>query len=338
MNVFLNDYNDLCHEKVLERIAKVHPKGNIGYGFDTYSERAKNLIKKDLKRTDVQIEFLSGGTIANIVAITANLFAYEGIISASTGHINSHEAGSIEATGKKIESIATEDGKLNSELIKRKYSQLSEEFTVFPKLVYISQTTELGSVYTLEEIKDIYKTCKEIGCYLYIDGARMAVGLAASDVKIENLCEICDIFTLGATKNGALYGEALILVNENLKKNIRRYMKQRGAVLAKGFILGAQFEALFEEGLYYELGKISYEKSLYLARSLENIGVEFYKKPESNQIFILYPTEKIKKLAEENSFEVSEYDEDKKILRFVTNYRTTDEEIDDLIKSFKKIN
>ncbi|MDO5040531.1 MAG: aminotransferase class V-fold PLP-dependent enzyme [Peptoniphilus sp.] len=338
MNVFLNDYNDLCHERVLERITEVNPKGNVGYGFDTYTDRAKKLIKRDLKREDVEIEFLSGGTIANIIAITSNLMPYEGIIAADSGHINAHEAGSIEATGKKIETVATEDGKLNSLSIRKKYSQLSEEFTVSPKLVYISQTTELGTVYSLEEIKDIYATCKELDCYLYIDGARMAVGLAASDVQVEDLCSICDIFTLGGTKNGAIYGEALVIVNDALKKNIRRYMKQRGAVLAKGFILGAQFEALFEDGLYYELGKTSYERSIHLAQSLRDMGVKFYAEPQSNQVFILYPTEKIQGLAENNSFEVSPYSEDEKILRFVTSYRTTPEEIDNLIADLKKIN
>ncbi len=338
MNVFLNDYNDLCHEKVLEKISEVNPKGNVGYGFDSYTEGAKNLIKRDLKREDIEIEFLSGGTIANIIAITANLLPYEGIIAATTGHINAHEAGSIEAAGKKIEAVTTQDGKLNSRLIRKKYSELVEEFTISPKLVYISQTTELGTVYSLNEIKDIYNTCIELNCYLYIDGARMAVGLAASDIKVEDLCGICDIFTLGGTKNGAMYGEALVIVNDNLKRNIRRYMKQRGAVLAKGFILGTQFEALFEDGLYYRLGKTSYEKSIYLAKSLRDVGVKFYAEPQSNQVFILYPTKKIKRLAEKNSFEISPYSEDEKILRFVTTYRTTDEEIDNLIADLKKIN
>ncbi|RVU55655.1 threonine aldolase family protein [Anaerosphaera multitolerans] len=330
MNIFLNDYNDLCHEKVYKKLATVKEKGNPGYGSDEYTERAKELIKRDLKRDDVQIEFLAGGTIANIIGISANLMAYEGIIAVESGHIVGHEAGSIEATGHKVELIYSEDGKLSGELLEKRMEDFGEEYHIVPKLVYISQTTELGTVYSYDELREIYDVCLKYGLYLYIDGARMAVGLAASDVKVEDLCDLCDIFTLGGTKNGALYGEALVIVEDELKENLRHFMKQRGAVMAKGFILGAQFEALFEDGLYYELGKRAYENSLKLSRAVEETGVSFYKKPESNQIFIVYPKSKIDELFKDNAFEVMPYDEENRVLRFVTNYRTTEEEIEGL--------
>lgn len=335
MNIFLNDYNDLCHENVYKKIGEVKEKGNIGYGFDEYSEKAKECIKKDLENEDVQIEFLAGGTIANIIAIASNLMPYEGVIAASTGHIVGHETGSIEATGHKVELINTKDGKLTKALLLNRLKDFTDEYHIVPKLVYISQTTELGTVYTYEELAELYETCLEYGMYLYIDGARMAVALAASDVEVYDLPDLCDMFTLGGTKNGAMYGEALVIVEDELKQNIRNFMRQRGSVMAKGFITGAQFEALFEDGLYYELGKKAYEMSVYLAEELNKINIIFNQKPVTNQIFIEMPTYKIDKLKENNAFEIMPKDDDNKVLRFVTNYRTTKEEIDGLISDLK---
>lgn len=337
MNIFLNDYNDLCHEKVYRKIGEVKEKGNVGYGFDEYSENAKNLIKNNLENDDVQIEFLSGGTIANIIAISANLLPYEGVIAARTGHIAGHEAGSIEATGHKVEYIETNDGKLSKELIENRMKDFTDEYHIVPKMVYISQTTELGTFYNYEELKDIYETCIEYGMYLYIDGARMAVGLATSDIEVYDLPDLCDIFTLGGTKNGALYGEALVVVEDELKENLRHFMRQRGSVMAKGFVMGAQFSALFEDGLYYELGKKSYEMSIYLAKELEKANVKFNQKPMTNQIFIEMSNNKVEKLKVNNAFEVMPLDNESKVLRFVTSYRTTEDEIDNLIKDIKSL-
>lgn len=336
MNIFVNDYNDLAHEKVLEKLNSVNRKGNLGYGYDDYTKKAKELIKRDLKNENVEIEFLAGGTIANIIAVTANLFPYEGIIAANSGHINAHEAGSIEATGKKIETIYSKDGKIYTDELELFLDKFSEEHTISPKIVYISQTTEMGTVYTYDEIKNIYDVCLEYGVYLYIDGARMAVGLAASDIEVSDLVNICDMFTLGGTKNGALYGEALVIVSDELKQNVRRYMKQRGATMAKGFVLGAQFMGLFEDGLYYELGKKSYEMSRYLADRLKEVDLDFYQEPESNQIFLLLDRELIDKLLKNNLFEIMDYNDEKKIIRLVTSYRTSKEEIDSLIEDIKR--
>lgn len=336
MNIFLNDYNDLCHNKVLEKINEVQNMGNPGYGEDRYTARAKELIKKELVNDEVDIQFVAGGTIANIIAISANLMPYEGIIAANTGHIVAHETGSIEATGHRVEMIDTEDGKLSKKLIEEKLKYLDEEHTIVPKMVYISQTTELGTVYSYEEIAEIYDLCIENGMYLYIDGARMANGLAASDIDIYGLPDICDIFTLGGTKNGAMFGEAIVIVADELQQNIRNFMRQRGAVIAKGFLTGAQFEALFEDGLYYELGKKAQKMSRLLVEKLYGL-VKFHAEPASNQIFIEYPAKKIEKLAENNLFEVQQLDEENRILRFVTTYKTTEEEIDSLVSDLKNL-
>ncbi|MBP2024607.1 threonine aldolase family protein [Peptoniphilus stercorisuis] len=337
MNIFLNDYNDLCHENVYQKVSEVQEKGNIGYGFDEYSEKAKRCIKRDLENKDVQIEFLAGGTIANIIAISANLLPYEGVIAAKSGHIVGHETGSIEATGHKVELIETSDGKLSKDLLLNRLKDFTDEYHIVPKLVYISQTTELGTVYSYEEIKEIYDVCLEYGLYLYIDGARMAVGLAASDIEVSDLCDICDIFTLGGTKNGAMFGEALVIVEEELKHNLRNFMRQRGSVIAKGFITGAQFLALFEDGLYYELGKKANDMSIKLAEELEKINIKFNQEPVSNQIFIEMPIEKIKPLEENNAFEIQPLSDSEKVLRFVTSYRTNEEEINGLISDLKAL-
>ena len=337
MNIFLNDYNDLCHSKVLDAVSKIKISGNPGYGSDEYTKRAKELIKRDLQNDNVEIEFLSGGTISNIIAVSANLLPYEGIISAKTGHISAHEAGSIEATGHRVELIESVDGKLSRELLLNKLKYLNEEYTIVPKLVYISQTTELGTVYTYEEIADIYETCLEHGMYLYIDGARMANGLAASDIEAYDLPDLCDIFTLGGTKNGAMFGEALVVVCDELKQNLRNFMRQRGSVIAKGFITGAQFEALFEDGLYYKLGKISYDRAMYLSEELKKINVRFNQKPVSNQIFIELSNNKIEELKKNNMFEILPLDDENKILRFVTSYNTSCSEIDNLITDLKAL-
>lgn len=333
MNIFVNDYNDLCHERVFKKLSEIEKNGHLGYGSDAYTKKAKEYIKRDLKDEGVEIEFVGGGTIANIVAVSANLMPYEGIIAAGTGHITAHETGSIEATGHKLETIEVPDGKLTADLIEQRVLSLGEEYHIEPKMVYISQTTELGTVYSLEELREIYRVCVMHGLYLYIDGARMATGLAASGIDVSELPKVCDIFTLGGTKNGAMYGEAIVIVDDDLKTNIRKFMKQRGAVMAKGFALGAQFAALFEEGLYYELGKKSFEASKKLETKLREAGVKFYQEPVSNQIFIEYPVEKIDDLARENMFEVMPLDEANRVLRFVTTYMTTDEEIENLVKS-----
>lgn len=338
MNMFLNDYNDLCHVKVLEKLMEHKDLADSGYGSDEHTKKAIELIRKDLKNDNVEIVFVAGGTIANILSVSANLMPYEGVIAASTGHISCHETGSIEATGHKVELIETKDGKLTKDLLENKIKILDGEHNIIPKVVYISHTTELGTLYTYEEVKAIYDVCLEYGMYLYIDGARMATGLAASDIEIDDLCEICDIFTLGGTKNGAMFGEAICIVSDDLKDFFRHFGKQRGAIMAKGFNLGLQYEALFEDGLYYELGKKSYESSVKLAESLKSIGVEFYQEPVSNQLFLILKDEYIEKLKENNAFEVmNELEDSKHVIRLVTTYRTTDEEIENITKDLKEI-
>ncbi len=335
MNFFLNDYNDIACDRVLEALRNEKINGHIGYGVDEISKEAAEFIKRDIKCKDVEIHFVHGGTMANILILSHRINTYEGIISVHSGHIEGHETGSIEATGHKIHTIYSEDGKLSGEKLKEALEEFGEEYMVVPRMVYISNTTELGTVYNLDEVREIYRVCKENGLYLYIDGARMAVALAASSINPEVLPEICDAFTLGGTKNGAMYGEALVIVNDELKKDFRFYLKQRGAMLAKGFALGIQFRELFRDGLYYENGRVAYEMGSILAKGLREIGVEFAYPPESNQVFILLSKDKVEKLRENNAFEITGRMGEKLVVRFVTNYRTTEDEVKNLMEDLK---
>lgn len=334
--MFLNDYNDLAHERVLRDLIKLE-KGYKGYGKDEISMEAAELIKRDLK-CDCDIHFVPGGTIANVLVINAALRPYEGVIAPVTGHIEGHEAGSIEALGNKILTMETEDGKINPEALKEFAEKFTEDYQVRPKAVYISNTTELGTYYDREELREIYKVCREKNLYLYIDGARMAVAMAKAQIKPEEMQDLCDVFTFGGTKNGALYGEAVVIFNDDLKENFRLIMKQRGAMQAKGFILGSQFKTLFEDGLYYELGEKSLKMAECMVEGLKESGVKFKEPPLTNQIFIELPKNVAEELASKFAFEVQEDLKDKKVIRLVTNYRTTREEIDEFIEELKKYN
>ena len=334
--MFLNDYNDLAHERVLRDLIKLE-KGYKGYGKDEISMEAAELIKRDLK-CDCDIHFVPGGTIANVLVINAALRPYEAVIAPVTGHIEGHEAGSIEALGNKILTMETEDGKINPEALREFAEKFIEDYQVKPKAVYISNTTELGTYYDSKELKEIYKVCREKNLYLYIDGARMAVAMAKAEIKPYEMKDFCDIFTFGGTKNGALYGEAVVIFNDDLKENFRLIMKQRGAMQAKGFILGSQFKTLFQDGLYYELGKKALKMAEYMVEGLKESGVKFNEPPLTNQIFIELPKNVAEELASKFAFEVQEDLKDKKVIRLVTNYRTTIEEIDEFIEEIKKYN
>lgn len=332
MNNFLNDYKDFGNREIYEKIEKIFKQNTSGYGQDEISNRARDLIKKEIKR-DCDIEFISGGTAANILATTFNLRPFEAVLSASTGHITHHETGSIEATGHKVVTINTDDGKLKPEDIKDLLENQAKEIDVEIKLIYISNTTEVGTVYTLSEIEEIYDLAKKNNLYLYIDGARIAHAMAASNMSLSDIAKNCDIFSLGGTKNGAIFGEAMIILNDDLKKNFRSYMKQRGAMMAKSFLIGISFETLFEDGLYYKNAQHAYKMSRVLVDSLKEIGRD----PvfgESNQVFIKSSPEEIEKLSKENIFEVDNKKES--IIRLVTDYRTTEEDVKGFIEGMKK--
>ncbi len=241
---FNNDYTELAHPRLLNKIIETNMEYDKPYGFDSYGEKAEKLIREKLQNNNVDVHFISGGTQTNVVAIASALYHFESIIATDISHINAHETGAVEATGHKIYTFPHVNGKLNLEVVKAFYNDVkNKEFVAIPKLVCITNATEFGTYYTKAELKAIYDFCKENDLYLFIDGARMASALSAkgNDVGYEDLCNLCDMFYLGGTKNGAMLGEALVLVNDKLKKNYKCAIKQRGAMLAKGKVMSVQF-------------------------------------------------------------------------------------------------
>lgn len=335
MYFFVNDYNSICYPEILDALKYSIDEKNPGYGFDPHSENAKNLIKKALGDNDIDIYFLPGGTPANIIGAAAGMRQQDSVLSASTGHIQGHEAGSIEATGLKIELIESVDGKISLKNLKKAYESFKTEYVTVPKKVYISNTTELGTVYKKREIEEIYKFCKENGLYLFIDGARMAAALAsdACDYDLKDLTKMCDIFYLGGTKAGFLFGEALIVKNEDLKKDLINLIKQKGSLLAKGFIQGIMWERVFsEEGFYLKGSKVAFEMAKILASGLEEKGYELAYPFESNQVFVKVTNEDYEKFTKIAHFEIMSEDENKKIIRLVTTFRTSKEEVEGFLE------
>lgn len=332
MNNFLNDYNDFGSREIYEEINKIFDEKISGYGLDEISNSARKLILKEID-CDADIEFVSGGTATNILATTLALRPFEAVLSASTGHITHHETGSIEATGHKVVTIENSNGKLKAEDIKELLENQAGEIDVKIKVVYISQTTELGTAYSVDEIREIYKVCEENNLYLYIDGARIAHAMAANNSRLSDYAKYSHIFSIGGTKNGAIFGEALVILDENLRKDFRYYLKQRGAMMAKSFLIGLSFKVLFQSGLYYENANKAYKMSRLLFHGLSKMGRE----PlfgESNQIFIKSNPDEIKKLQRENIFEIDNKRES--IIRLVTNYRTEESDVIGFLNSLDK--
>lgn len=334
----MNDYSEGAHPRILELMIQSNLEQNTGYGLDIHSEKAREYIKKEIHRDDVDIHFVPGGTQTNLLVISSFLRPHQGVIAADTGHINVHETGAIEATGHKVIEMVCQDGKLTPAAIQAALDHHTDEHMVQPKMVYISDTTELGTVYTKAELSAICKICKQNGLLLFLDGARLASALTCkeNDLELADIAELVDVFYIGGTKNGALLGEALVICKEDLKEDFRYLIKQRGALMAKGFVAGIQFEALFENNLYYELGEHANEMAERIAITLKEGGYTFYAPPCSNQLFPVLPNTILDKLAEEFIYsEQVKVDKDNTAVRFVTSWATTEKSVEALCNFFK---
>ena len=287
MYSFQNDYSEGAHPNILRALETINYHQNNSYGLDEHCDNARDKIQEALENYGVDIHFITGGTLTNLTFLSHALRPYEAVISADTGHINTHETGAIEASGHKVLSIPCTDGKLTADLIRPVLKQHENEHWVEPRLVYISLPTELGTVYTKEELEKLYQFCKRHNLYLYIDGARLAMALAVEETQLtlKDLPDLCDAFYIGGTKNGAMFGEALILVNDDLKDHFRFNMKQRGAILAKGWMIGVQFEELFQDNLYLELGKRSVALAQRLKEGFIDCKIPFLCDSPTNQLF-----------------------------------------------------
>lgn len=335
MYSFRNDYSEGAHPDILKRLLDMNQCQNVGYGEDALCEHAKQMLKEKLQCEDCDIHFLVGGTQANLTVIAAALRPYEAVIAVDSGHINVHETGAVEATGHKVLIAESVDGKITPEGIRKAVYLHEDEHMVKPAMVYISNATEIGTIYHREELIQIAAVCREYGLYLFMDGARMGAALAAedNDVSFADLCTYCDVFYLGGTKNGALFGEAVVIVNDELKKDFRYMIKQRGGMLAKGWLLGVQFAALFEGNRYIEIAAHANRMAQKLQDAMEACGLPFFIKTTTNQIFPILPNMLIEELQKEYAFQVWEaMDETHTAMRFVTSWATEEKEVDRFIE------
>ena len=332
---FLDDYSEGCHPNILNKLIETNLIQQTAYGFDEYSFKAKELISNKLNNQESEIFFVTGGTQANLIIVSSLLRSHEAIISVDSGHILGREAGALEATGHKIISMSSKQGKLDINLIQQALDNHSlVPHMVKPKLVYISNATEIGTIYTKKELDEISKFCKKNKLYLFLDGARLGAALCSkyNDLTLEDISSLTDIFTMGATKNGALFGEAIIINNPNLAEDFNINIKQRGALLAKGRTLGIQFLELFKDDLYFDLAKTANDFALKISDTFMQKGYRLLDKTQTNQIFLILPNDLIQKLEEKFSFYVWEkYDEKHSVVRIVTSWITDKNKINELI-------
>lgn len=335
---FKNDYSEGAHKSVLQLLYETNLNQEEGYGEDDYSEAAKHLILKKLESPKADLHFVSGGTQANLIVISSILKPYESVIAPSTGHIVVHETGAIEATGHKINTVETEDGKLKPVDIEAVLDAHEDEHMVKPRLVFLSNSTEIGTVYTKEELIALSEFCKKRNLYIYVDGARLASALtsSASTLTLAELSHLVDVFYIGGTKNGALLGEVIVINNEKLKENFRFHLKQRGALLAKGRVIGVQFLALFKDDLYFELGRHANLMATKIANEIKRLNYNFMTAPVSNQIFPIFPNTLIEKLSKKYGFyRWKKIDEEHSVIRLVTSWATKEGMVDRFISDLE---
>ncbi|MEN6411759.1 MAG: beta-eliminating lyase-related protein [Veillonellales bacterium] len=325
MYSFKDDYSEGAHPRILKALLETNLEQLDGYGEDCYTVKAVEILQRKIKRSDIDIHLLSGGTQTNLTALSAFLRPHEAAIAANTGHILVHETGAIEAGGHKIISVQGKDGKLRPEQIQAVADSHADEHMVKPRLVYISDPTEIGSVYSRQELEQLSLCCKENNLLLYIDGARLGSALccADNDLELSDIAGLTDAFYIGGTKNGALIGEALVICRDALKADFRYYMKQKGAMLAKGRLLGIQFLELFRDDLYFDLAKHANNMAAMLREAVSRAGYSFLTYSPSNQIFPILPNRLIDKLHEKYSFYLWEQvDEQHSAVRLVTSWAT----------------
>ena len=336
MHQFRNDYCEICHKSVLDALLKALNEQNVGYGLDYHSLNASKMIKELFNCPKADVHFLVGGTQTNMTMISYILKDYEAVIACKSGHINVHETGSIEGTGHKVYPVEGKDGKIYPEDIKSVLAYHCDEHMVKPRLVYMSNSTETGTIYKKHELVNLYNFCKENDLYLFIDGARLASGLTSkeNDLGLEDIASNCDCFYLGGTKNGLMFGEALVIVNESLQKDFRYQIKNKGAMLAKGFISGIQFEAILKNNLYFEIARHANEMAYLLAEKLESLGL-LIDKVYTNQVFATVDNKLAQIIIDNFGCELWRDLGTKKVVRFVTSFNTKEEDIEEVYNFLK---
>lgn len=344
MIYFNNDYSEGCHPKVLEALTRTNLEQTFGYSEDEYCAAAADKIRRIIGREDAAVHFLVGGTQTNLIVISAALRPHQAALCPVGGHINSHETGAIEATGHKVMTVPSDDGKLTAaqvrQVVELHRADSSFEHITQPKLVYISNPTEYGTLYSLAELEEISAACKELGLYLFMDGARMGYGLAAKDynVTLADIARLTDVFYIGGTKVGALFGEAVVILHPALKEDFRYIMKQKGAMLAKGRLLGIQFDVLMSDNLYWDIAAHADRLADKIRQTLDALQVSYLVPTNTNQIFPIMPDSVLAELSKDFAFaEIERVDENNRAIRFCTSWATREENVDALCDALNRL-
>jgi len=331
------DYNNGCHPAILRRLAETNDKKSKTYGYDEWTESAKAKIREACDDPDAQIRFLVGGTQTNATVIDSLLQSYEGVVAVQTAHINSHEAGAIEFTEHKVITIPGHDGKMDPKELEQYMNEFlddaNSEHSVYPGMVYITFPTELGTLYTKDELTKLYELCQKYHLPLYIDGARLGYGLMSpeNDITLPYLAHHCDVFYIGGTKVGALCGEAVVFTHNNAHPHFFSIVKQHGALMAKGRVVGLQFETLFTDNLYFDISKHAIDMAMQVKQIFKEAGYQFLVDSPTNQQFVILPNEELPRLSQNILFETwGKVDPTHTACRFVTSWATTKEEIEEL--------
>jgi threonine aldolase len=329
---FLDDYSEGAHPDILRALSETNMVQQTAYGDDAYSQEARSLIRQHMGDVNPDVWFVASGTLANILCISSALRSHEAVIAPASGHIVVRETGAIEATGHKIITVPPVDGKLTPDSIAASLkANIHFPHMAKPRLVYLSNATEVGTLYTKKELETISKLCKERGLLLLLDGARLGAALSAkkNDLTLKHIAELTDIFWIGGTKVGALLGEAIVIPNPELREEFKFHIKQRGALLAKGRVLGLQFRELFRDGLYFDLARHTNGMAQRLSSKISNAGYRFAAETETNQLFPILPNVLIEKLKDHFDFYIWEpYDASSSVIRLVTSWATQEMHVD----------
>ena len=341
---FVSDYNTGAHPEVLRALAETNLEPLPGYGEDPYCARARQKIREAVGLPEADVFFLVGGTQTNSVVISTMLADYEGVIAARTGHISAHEAGAVEYTGHEVLELPQSEGKLSAvdlrDYLATFYGDANHEHMTFPGMVYLSHPTEYGTLYSRAELTAISEVCREYSLPLFLDGARLTYGLMSpeSDLSLPEIARLCDVFYIGGTKAGALCGEAVVFTKGNMPRHFLTSVKKRSALLAKGRLLGVQFDALFTDDLYFRIGRHALSMARRLIRIFRDLNVPFFSDSPTNQQFVILEDGVMERLLEKVAFEFWEKaDETHTVVRFVTGWSTTDEDLDALENALQEV-
>ena len=344
MLYFNNDYAEGCHQSILDALVKTNMEQTLGYSEDSYCAAAREKIRKACGNDNLAVHFLVGGTQTNLTVIDAALRPHQGALCASSGHIHVHETGAVEATGHKVLALPSTDGKITARQVEQAVlahrADGAFEHIVQPKLVYISNPTELGTLYTKQELEELSAVCQKLGLYLFLDGARLGYGLMAkgNDLTMADIARLCDVFYIGGTKVGALFGEAVVIRNPALAEDFRYIIKQHGGMLAKGRLLGVQFDTLFTDDLYYKISAHADAMADRLRDTLAEIGAPLLVPGTTNQVFAILPDTLLEELAKTVTFSEQERVSDThRAVRFCTSWATKAENVDTLCRKLKEL-